>query len=141
MRITGEDLVALVPHLRASARRLAGGDRRLADDLVQDTVVGALRAGHRSASRAELKARLSTILRDRLRGLLARTQAAELTRREADEGIGRPTWSPAEQESRMRSSSLWALSGAPAGSSWRWMGRTHLGAADRPGCALGRPER
>jgi RNA polymerase sigma-70 factor (ECF subfamily) len=142
MGIAREDLVALVPRLRASARLLAGGDRRLADDLVQDAVVRALRAEHRLAPRADLKAWLFTILRDRLHRLATRAQAtAELTRREAGEEVDRQTWNPAEQESRMRSSAPWVFSGTPTASPWRWVGRTGRGAADWPWCAVGRPER
>jgi DNA-directed RNA polymerase specialized sigma24 family protein len=142
MRTACEDLLALVPHLRAFARLLAGGDRRLADDLVRDTVVRALRAERRFVSRANLKAWLSTILRDRLHGPVARAQAmAEPARRAADEEVDGQAWSPADQESRMRSSSPWVSPGTPAASSWRWMGRTRLGAADRPRRAVGRRER
>ena len=44
MTIFQEDVVTTVPRLRAFARSLTNGDRQLADDLVQDTVVNALRA-------------------------------------------------------------------------------------------------
>jgi RNA polymerase sigma-70 factor, ECF subfamily len=142
MRIAYEDLVALVPRLRAFARLLAGGDRRLADDLVRDTVVRAVRAERRFASEANLKAWLTTILRDRLHGLVARVRAtAEPARRAADEEVNRQTWNPAEQESRMRSSAPWALSSAPTASSWRRAAYTASAAAGRPGCSVGRSRR
>ena len=56
MTIFQEDVVTTVPRLRAFARSLANGDRQLADDLVQDTVVNALRA--RGSSRRARTSRL-----------------------------------------------------------------------------------
>jgi DNA-directed RNA polymerase specialized sigma24 family protein len=142
MGIAREDLVALVPHLQAFARLLAGGDRRLADDLVQDTVVRALRAERRFVSRASLKAWLIAILRDRLHGSVARGRAtAEPAHRAADEDADRHAWDPAEQESRMRSSAPWVLPGTPTASFWHRAGYTASAAADRPGCSVGRPKR
>ena len=44
MDVFREDVTALLPHLRAFARSLTGGDRQLADVIVQDTIVNALRA-------------------------------------------------------------------------------------------------
>ena len=44
MSVFREDVVALVPHLRAFARSLTGGDVHFADDIVQDTIVNALQA-------------------------------------------------------------------------------------------------
>ena len=43
MDVFREDVTALLPHLRAFARSLTSGDRQLADDIVQDTIVNALR--------------------------------------------------------------------------------------------------
>jgi RNA polymerase sigma-70 factor, ECF subfamily len=46
MNVFREDVTALLPRLRAFAHSLAGGNRQLADDIVQDTIVNALRAQH-----------------------------------------------------------------------------------------------
>jgi RNA polymerase sigma-70 factor, ECF subfamily len=59
------DILPLVPHLRAYARSLVGGDPHAADDLVQDTVVLALRAWDRFTPGTNLQAWLFRILRDR----------------------------------------------------------------------------
>jgi RNA polymerase sigma-70 factor (ECF subfamily) len=59
-----EDVAALVPHLRAFARSLTGGDVQLADDIVQDTIVNALQAQHQFTPGTNLKAWLFTILRN-----------------------------------------------------------------------------
>ena len=39
MDVFRDDLMALLPHLRALARSLTGGDRPLADDVVQDALL------------------------------------------------------------------------------------------------------
>jgi RNA polymerase sigma-70 factor (ECF subfamily) len=57
------DLVGCVPHLRAFARSLTG-HRERADDLVQDTIVRALKASHQFQPGTNLKAWLFTILRN-----------------------------------------------------------------------------
>jgi RNA polymerase sigma-70 factor, ECF subfamily len=67
-----EGIVALVPRLRASARALAGGDRHLADDLVQDAVALALRGQGRFTPGTDLRAWLFTILRNRFRSVVTR---------------------------------------------------------------------
>jgi len=58
-----EDIVPYLPHLRAFARMLAK-DRTLADDLVQETVVRALGHAHQFQPGTNLKAWLTTILRN-----------------------------------------------------------------------------
>ena len=61
-RIT-DDIVPYLPHLRAFARMLAQ-DPTLADDLVQETVVRALSHAHQFQPGTNLKAWLTTILRN-----------------------------------------------------------------------------
>jgi RNA polymerase sigma-70 factor (ECF subfamily) len=65
MSLFREDLTELLPQLRAYARSLTRGDMSLADDLVQDAVVNALRAEHQYTPGTNLKAWLFTILRNR----------------------------------------------------------------------------
>jgi RNA polymerase sigma-70 factor (ECF subfamily) len=60
-----EDILPLLPHLRAYARSLTGGDPHAADDLVQDTLVLALQAWDRFTPGTNLKAWLFCILRNR----------------------------------------------------------------------------
>lgn len=64
-----DELVRITPSLRAFARSLAAGDDALAEDLVQDTCVNALRAQHQFTPGTNLKAWLFTILRNRFRSL------------------------------------------------------------------------
>jgi RNA polymerase sigma-70 factor (ECF subfamily) len=72
MSVFRDDLLPLVPHLRAFARTLTAGNRHLADDLVQDTLVNALQAQHQFTPGTNLKAWLFTILRNRFRSVVAR---------------------------------------------------------------------
>ena len=72
MSVFREEVAGLVPVLRAFARALVGGDHSLADDLVQDTMVNALRAQAQYQPGTNLEAWLFTILRNRLRSLRAR---------------------------------------------------------------------
>lgn len=69
-------LQADVPALSAIARRLCGNPFD-ADDLVQDTIERALRAGHRYAEQGNRRGWLTTILRNRFRDhcRLARARA------------------------------------------------------------------
>src|ERR671929_1505569 len=60
-----EDILPLLPHLRAYARSLTGGDPHAADDLVQDTLVRALQAWDRFTPGTNLKAWLFRILHNR----------------------------------------------------------------------------
>jgi RNA polymerase sigma-70 factor, ECF subfamily len=59
------DLLALIPHLRAFARKLCG-HRELAEDLVQDTLTNAWAARARFEPGTNMKAWLFTILRHEL---------------------------------------------------------------------------
>lgn len=72
MGLFRDDLVAHLPHLRAFARSLTGGDGDLADDLVQDTVVHALRAQASFTPGTNLRAWLFTILRNRFFSVVGR---------------------------------------------------------------------
>ena len=72
MAVFREDLADLLPKMRAFSHALAGGDRSLADDLVQDTVVNALQAQHQYHPGTNLEAWLFTILRNRFRSLRSR---------------------------------------------------------------------
>ncbi len=72
MSVFREEVASLVPVLRAFARALAGGDHSLADDLVQDTMVNALRAQAQYRPGTNLEAWLFTILRNRFRSLRGR---------------------------------------------------------------------
>ena len=66
------DLVTCVPHLRAFARFLTG-HRERADDLVQDTIVRALKAAHQFQPGTNLRAWMFTILRNLHYGELRRS--------------------------------------------------------------------
>ncbi|MDQ5819687.1 MAG: sigma-70 family RNA polymerase sigma factor, partial [Actinomycetota bacterium] len=67
-----DEIAALLPHLRAFARSLTSNDPHLADDLVQDTVVLALRAWKQFTPGTNLKAWLFMILRNHFRSLVGR---------------------------------------------------------------------
>src|SRR5215469_16857630 len=58
-----DDIVPYLPHLRAFARMLAQ-DRALADDLVQETVLRAISHAHQFQPGTNMKAWLTTILRN-----------------------------------------------------------------------------
>lgn len=96
MGIFREDVTALVPHLRAFARSLTGGDVHLADDLVQDTILNALQAQSQFTPGTNLKAWLFTILRNRFRSLISRKH---VTAEVADDDLEKKWWAPAHQES------------------------------------------
>ena len=65
-----DDIIALLPHLQAFARSIAGPNR--ADDLVQDTVVLALDHWHQFTPGTNLKAWLFRILRNRFLSIVSR---------------------------------------------------------------------
>jgi RNA polymerase sigma-70 factor (ECF subfamily) len=96
MGIFREDVAAMVPHLRAFARSLTGGDVHLADDLVQDTILNALQAQRQFTPGTNLKAWLFTILRNRFRSLITRKH---VTAEVQDDDLERKWLTPAHQES------------------------------------------
>ncbi|MFO1039901.1 MAG: sigma-70 family RNA polymerase sigma factor [Geminicoccaceae bacterium] len=96
MTVFREDVAALVPHLRAFARTLTGGDVHLADDLVQDTVVNALQAQQQFTPGTNLKAWLFTILRNRFRSVITRKH---VTAEVSDDDLETKWVTPATQES------------------------------------------
>jgi RNA polymerase sigma-70 factor (ECF subfamily) len=98
MTIFRDDVVAIVPHLRAFARTLTRGDTVLADDLVQDTVVSALQARDRFREGTNLKAWLFTILRNRFRSVVARKH---VTAEVGTDDLGELSWTGPDQESRL----------------------------------------
>ncbi len=98
MNVFREEVASLVPHLRAFARSLTGGDVQLADDIVQDTIVNALQAQHQFTPGTNLKAWLFTILRNRFRSVIARKH---VTAEVPDDDLERHSWVPAEQDSRI----------------------------------------
>ncbi|SNB64500.1 RNA polymerase sigma-70 factor, ECF subfamily [Arboricoccus pini] len=93
-----EDILQIVPHLRAFARTLTNGDPHFADDLVQDTVVNALQAQSQFEEGSNLKAWLFTILRNRFRSLIARKHVKSEI---GDDDLERLSTVPAHQESRI----------------------------------------
>ena len=103
MAVFRDDVVALVPHLRAFARSLVAGDSALADDLVQDTIVNALQAQHQFQPGTNLRAWLFRILRNRFLSIKARKyQTSEVY----DEHL-ETRWSvPAYQETRIEIDAL-----------------------------------
>ena len=98
MSVFREDILEVVPHLRAFARSLTGGDVHFADDLVQDTVVNALQAQSQFEEGSNLKAWLFTILRNRFRSVIARKHVKSEI---GDEDLERLSTVPAHQESRL----------------------------------------
>ena len=59
-----QELTGMIPHLRAFARSLTGGDRDLADDMVQETLVKAMQAEAQFQAGTNLRAWMFTILRN-----------------------------------------------------------------------------
>ena len=96
MDVFREDVTALLPHLRGFARALTGGDHQLADDIVQDTIVNALRAQHQFTPGTNLKAWLFTILRNRFRSVIVRKH---VTSEVADKDLEQNYWAAPEQDS------------------------------------------
>ncbi len=92
-----EEMLTLVPQLRAYARALAARNPDLADDLVQDTLVLALQAWHRFTPGTNLKAWLFQILHNRFHSVVSRKHV------KAEVGTDSLEWLasvPAHQESR-----------------------------------------
>lgn len=98
MNIFRDDILVIVPHLRAFARTLTRGDTALADDLVQDTIVNALQARAQFKPGTNLKAWLFTILRNRFRSVVARRH---VTAEIGADDLGELSAVPPEQESRL----------------------------------------
>ncbi len=91
-----EMIVPLLPNLRAFARSLSKGDVHLADDLVQDAVMLALRHWGQFQPGTNLKAWLFKILHNRWRSVRRRKHiAAEVTRTDLEV----LSWVPPGQES------------------------------------------
>lgn len=91
-------LVELIPHLRAFARSLTGGDREFADDLVQDTLVKSMTAEQQFQPGTNLRAWLFTILRNTFCSQVGRKRRqVEL----ADEDLERLATTAAPQEGRL----------------------------------------
>ncbi len=93
-----DDLAAQLPHLRAFARSLTGGNWQLADDLVQDTAVLALRKWHQFTPGTNLTAWLLKILHNRFRSLIGRKH---VTSEISDDGLLDRRSVPAPQEGRL----------------------------------------
>ena len=96
MDVFREDVTALLPNLRAFARSLTSADHHLADDIVQDTMVNALRAQHQFTPGTNLKAWLFTILHNRFRSVITRKHVTAET---GDEELEQHYWAAPEQES------------------------------------------
>jgi RNA polymerase sigma-70 factor (ECF subfamily) len=90
-----QQIVPLLPQLRAFARSLCGGDAALADDLVQDTVVLALRAWSQFDPGTNLRSWLLKILHNRFHSLKRRKHLTAEVARDDLEGL---SWAPASQE-------------------------------------------
>jgi RNA polymerase sigma-70 factor (ECF subfamily) len=99
MNFSQEELLEIVPQLRAYARALAR-NWELADDLVQDTILNALQAEGQFRPGTSLRAWMFTILRNRFLSVMSRSPATcPLDSEEAklaDRSVIRP-----EQESRI----------------------------------------
>lgn len=93
-----DDVVALLPQLRAFARALTGGDAAFADDLVQDTVVKALQARSSFTDGTNLKAWLFTILRNNMRSVM---RSKRVKSEVSDDGLENLLWRGPAQEGRL----------------------------------------
>jgi RNA polymerase sigma-70 factor (ECF subfamily) len=90
-----QEIVALLPEMRGFARSLAGGDPHLADDLVQDAIVLALRAWDSFEPGTNLKSWLLKILHNRFHSLKRRSY---LKAEVASDNLENLSWSPPSQE-------------------------------------------
>ena len=98
MAIFRDDLVMLLPELRALARSMTRGDRSLADDVVQDALASALKCQHQFTPGTNLKAWLFTIVRNKFLSAVSRKH---VTSEVHDENLERHHWVGPEQESRI----------------------------------------
>jgi RNA polymerase sigma-70 factor (ECF subfamily) len=98
MSVSHREIVPLIPEMRGFARSLAGGDPHLADDLVQDTIVLALRGWRQFMPGTNLKSWLLKILHNRFRSLRRRKY---LTAEVASDDLAMLSSTPANQESRL----------------------------------------
>jgi RNA polymerase sigma-70 factor (ECF subfamily) len=98
MSATHHEIVPLIPEMRGFARSLAGGDIHLADDLVQDTIVLALRGWHQFVPGTNLKSWLLKILHNRFRSLKRRKH---LTAEVIADDLAMLSSIPASQEGRL----------------------------------------
>jgi RNA polymerase sigma-70 factor (ECF subfamily) len=91
-------IVPLLPELRAFARSLSNGDVHLADDLVQDVVMLALRSWGQFQPGTNLKAWLFKILHNRWRSVKRRKHfSAEVARTDLEV----LAWVPPDQDSAL----------------------------------------
>lgn len=92
------DLTAMIPHLRAFARSLTGGDKDLADDLVQETLVKSMQAEAQFTPGSNLRAWLFTILRNTFCSHVGRKRhKVEVY----DEDLEQLAWTAAPQDGRL----------------------------------------
>ncbi len=105
-----QDLIALIPHLRAFSRMLCG-QRALAEDMAQEALLKAWRSQTRFAPGTDLKAWLFTILRNEFYSHKRRGKRETSW----DDNLGGQIAAPAnEQESAMNlSDTAWALGELP----------------------------
>jgi RNA polymerase sigma-70 factor (ECF subfamily) len=91
-------LINMIPHLRAFARSLTGGDRDFADDLVQETLVKAMQAERQFQPGTNLRAWLFTILRNTFCSQVGRKSRQVDVE---DDELERMAWMSAPQEGRL----------------------------------------
>ncbi|HEV2561672.1 MAG TPA: sigma-70 family RNA polymerase sigma factor [Rhizomicrobium sp.] len=106
----GEDLIALIPHLRAFSRMLCA-ERTLAEDMAQEALLKAWRSQDHFVPGTNLKAWLFTILRNEFYSHMRRGKRETSW----DDNLGRRIPAPAdEQESALHlSDTAWALGELP----------------------------
>lgn len=93
-----QELIATIPQLRAFARSLTGGNRDLADDLVQETLVKSMKAEQQFRAGSNMAAWLCTILRNTFCSHVGRKRhKLEVY----DEDLERLAWCSAPQEGRL----------------------------------------
>lgn len=71
-----DELTSLIPHLRAFARSLCGGNAALADDIAQDAMLKAWKARERFQPGSNMKAWAFTILRNQFYSIKRRSWRA-----------------------------------------------------------------